>query len=776
MVVLSWTAVAALASLAAAPADPPPPICAYSLAWTRSLDRADPRRVREAWDACHVAAALQGLANRDAPRLYLRYLPEDDYWLEKLRKKPGGWLAGRSVEEAPTLDDLLDRFRDAYRGLVVYDERVPATSNVASTIAGCASLLPVRYDPQGLYAHLVDRGIPVVSRLLGPDGDPLFTGRGEIPGTGRASTGSAKCDAYLWALETPPGRDGWDPGFLAYYIDAYWLERPGLCSPEQHTLTNHDFFVARRAFFFDLGPWDDETPVDDRGQPAGTDARTLRAILRAAHERTAGARMIHAGGFVPWAWKYTNHGIAGGTHDPVPSEWRYAEILSCFNAYMDADAIGLAAMANASFFQHAPRPDRMEQGPRPTREDLIRDGHITAGGAVAPIPFVAFYVGDYDSAAWLYHMIPKTWDDPARGSVPLGWAFNPNLEERMRPALLYAWRTRSPADVFIAGDSGAGYLNPGYIDAPRPHSQLPSGLETWMRHCRGYYERWDIGLTGFIIDGYAAGLSEDALAAYATFSPAGIVAQKVPPIDLVGAMPILRMDLDLGGSPKDAARAILGRLRGSGPDFRIFRTILQRPSWHAEVVREVRAARPEVRFVDPYVLLALVREHVTRTRATAPFRDAPAVSFAPGGPDRGLEIARVPDGPFEIVEAAGRRAIRCDGIRAASYLYVRVADGFAFRPDAPLEITLIHRAEGPGRFTIEYDARDRGAPHAGTYKATPWVAVEPGEGWSAVAIPLPDPRLTNRQNGDADFRIVVSGTTLLIAEIEVRKRPEGEGR
>ncbi len=39
----------------------------------------------------------------------------------------------------------------------------------------------------------------------------------------------------------------------------------------------------------------------------------------------------------------------------MPSDWRYAEILSCFNAYMDADAIGYSAMANASFYQHYPQ-------------------------------------------------------------------------------------------------------------------------------------------------------------------------------------------------------------------------------------------------------------------------------------------------------------------------------------------------------------------------------------------------------------------------------------
>ena len=58
--------------------------------------------------------------------------------------------------------------------------------------------------------------------------------------------------------------------------------------------------------------------------------------------------MIHVGGFLPWDKKYTNVGPSGGKHDPVLGEWHYAEILSCYNAYMDADALGYSSMANAS--------------------------------------------------------------------------------------------------------------------------------------------------------------------------------------------------------------------------------------------------------------------------------------------------------------------------------------------------------------------------------------------------------------------------------------------
>jgi len=266
-----------------------------------------------AWDTTHVVAALQGIVNRYEPRLYIRAItPPDDYWWNKLRQ-PNGWLCNANVVEIDSLDKLIEQFRDEFEGIVLYDTKVAATSNIASTIAGVENLLPVRYAPTNgsLYEQFVAKGkLPIVKRLVSDDKNSLFTG--EI-------TGSPKCDAYLWAKEQYLDTGLCNPSKLAYYIDSYWLKNPFPSSVQNHTMTNHDYFISHRAFFFDLGPWDDEAPVDDLDQPLGTDNQTLQAILRSAYEQNKG-KMIHVGGFVPWAFKYTHHGSAGGKHDPVPGE------------------------------------------------------------------------------------------------------------------------------------------------------------------------------------------------------------------------------------------------------------------------------------------------------------------------------------------------------------------------------------------------------------------------------------------------------------------------
>ncbi len=417
-VLLCWLPMALLVEGPARCAENPAaePIVYWDLTPVLSLDLRDPAQRWRLFDETHLAAALQGLVNREKPRLFLRYIGSaDDFWWEQMTGA-GGWLEGRPVVKVTSLNELLERFRDSYRGAVVWDPRVPATSNLASTVAGCDDLLPLRYDPSenSLYRQLTQGGSHLQAKvsLVNPDGSPLFTGQGKIPGTERESSGSSKNDAYRWLIEHYVKTGKANPHVMGYYLDAYWHHCWSASGPENHTLSNHDFVIARRGILFDLNVWDDEPCVDDPTQRPGTDVATLKELLHAAYERFQGDGVIHVAGFVPWAYKYTSFSGAGGGHQEVPTEWRYAEILSCFNAYMDADALGLGAMANASFFQHYPLADHYPQNAKPTRDSLQAQGILDDRGQIKPRCYVAHYVGDYDAAAWLYRELPRIWRDP----------------------------------------------------------------------------------------------------------------------------------------------------------------------------------------------------------------------------------------------------------------------------------------------------------------------------------------------------------------------------
>ncbi len=76
-----------------------------------------------------LAAALQGIVNRRRPRIYL---------LRPSTEGPETWLRtlGVPYDRAPDLYALIVKYRAELRGLVVPDPAVPATRNLATTLAG----------------------------------------------------------------------------------------------------------------------------------------------------------------------------------------------------------------------------------------------------------------------------------------------------------------------------------------------------------------------------------------------------------------------------------------------------------------------------------------------------------------------------------------------------------------------------------------------------------------------------------------------------------------
>jgi hypothetical protein len=194
--------------------------------------------------------------------------------------------------------------------------------------------------------------------------------------------------------------------------------------------------------------------------------------------------------------------------------------------------------------------------------------------------------------------------------VPLGWAFDPNLAERAPQALAYAYRHASSNDFFIAGDSGAGYLNPRALTV-RPDSGLPPGLDVWTRHCRSYYSRWGMSLTGFMLDGAGGASTDQEFLAYRSFSPdgAGTHFESGPHVHLgLPTCPERDLPDDL-----DQAAAIIEEAANhckDRPGFLWARSILRTPDWYAELSRriELRHLPTPAIVVDPYTFFGLIRE------------------------------------------------------------------------------------------------------------------------------------------------------------------------
>lgn len=618
------------------------------LDYTRALTPA------EAFQHAHLAAAVQGIVNRDEPHVFVQFVNGygrnvDAHWLSRLRQ-PDRWLSRKTVVPAADLVSLVTTFRSHFNGVVIWDPQVEATSNLASTVAGADNLLPLVRDltPGSLYMQLVNgpAALPVVIDLEG-----RFTGSGMIADTSRPSTGSRKCDAYIWAIEKylKPGRV--NPAYMGYYIDAYWIRNPAPGGDWQnHTLTNHDYFIARKAFFWDLHVWGDEAPIDDPAQPLGTDVNTLKEILAEANVRLGGEKMIHVGGFTPWAFKYTDFPGAGGSYGGVHTEWETVRLLSAYNAYVDADALHLSALANASLYSHMPLPARYTQPLPPMPGELKDRGLLDAEGNVVPKSYLLHYVGDYDSAAWLNTGMPQHWD-VGRGATVIPWAVNPNLSDRAPHVFEYQYRTRTGLDHFMAGDSGAGYVNPTQLFPPRSPSGLASGEALWQRHCRPCYGRFGLSFTGFLINGLAGPVSAAAEAMYRPFSVNGIVNPDVGNhgglLHLEDTMPAFVMTSDLSGNLTNDRNLIGSRVQAGTRQFLVFRSILQGAGYYVALNSAVQTARPEAAYVfcDPMMFSFLGRKAAggeNRNLSSTLFDTFPAQSQA--GQEHQVELAVRNDG------------------------------------------------------------------------------------------------------------------------------------
>ena len=376
-------------------------------------------------------------------------------------------------------------------------------------------------------------------------------------------------------------------------------------------MTNQDFIISKKGFIFDLSPWEDETPVDDINQKLGVDFETLKQILLSAYKAN-NKKIIAICGFVPWDKKYSSFGRSGGNHPVVASEWKYAETISCYNAYIDADAINFSGMANASVFCHFPL-DKIYKQPKPTLNTLKEKGFIDKDGKVKETTFICFYAGDYDSAAWTYQRLAFIWDDKNRGKTPMAWAVNPNLALRFPYGLHYYRKTATLQDFFIAGDSGAGYINPGYLEAPRKISGLPSGVEVWREHCKYWYERFDITLTGFLLEGNAPTMSDELWDAYTDFSPDGIGGMNMQKDGLYKEMPFVSVDFDVIQFDKtktsDYAYKIKRSIGKKAPEFFMYRHILWSPSEQLDFINKLNQICPDsFEIVDPYTFMLLVKE------------------------------------------------------------------------------------------------------------------------------------------------------------------------
>ncbi|CAF1038129.1 unnamed protein product [Adineta steineri] len=554
------------------------------------------------YEYAHLLGALSGLANRDMPRLFTIYTDSDLRWLSYMNSI--NWPDDANYTIVTSIVDLVQSLSDHIKGVVLYDPKVPATSNLASTASGVYDLIPICYKPtpNSLYAQLVEQG-PQLSIKLNFVG--MFVGN---------ITGSAKTDAYIWAAEHFLDSKLADSAYLGYYIDKWWSQSSKASEVIFENLAvNHDWIIKNRGFVFDLSPWDDEAPNDDPNQPLGNDYKTLIKILQKAYQQHNGTKFSTVSGFVPWLFKYVDE-----KHEGVPSEWRMAHVMSAFNIVIDADACCVDTFANAAFFSHyalIQTKHRFIQNSLPSREQLIQQGLMNEQNIVSNRTYILYYGGDYDSAAWVANKFKNLWDDPKRGSVPVAWAINPNLYDRFPLLHSYLYETRTKNDFFVSGDSGSGYLNPTQLFEPRMFSGLPRADDLWIERNRYYYNKFNIKHTGFVINGDAGPLTNNSDLMYTKFSPLGFTRQQgYTKLGETALIPGTRVpsftETDLADN--NEVQQVLSYYKPGSVRFVVFRGVLRSATNYANISDNVQKIQPNITFVDPYTFALLARIYLSR--------------------------------------------------------------------------------------------------------------------------------------------------------------------
>ncbi len=563
-------------------------------------------------DTARLVVCLQGLLNSLAPEkntyYYLLQDSSDSYWLDYI-SRDGKMLHGAAVTEVRNFAQFWQLVKPEVEkyGIVLWDQHVPSTANVASTICSVERFIPVKYDASrsSLYSFLISEGIEVRENLVG-----RFEGaaRGKkIAGTALDSTGSTKCDAYIWALDIY--MDSCSDRMIAYVLDGASTipsntiyKTYGAPGPDMNQIFNHDYLIMNRCFFFDLSVVGDERPCDDKNQPLGTDLATAKKILKRIYERSGG-EIVQCLGFPMWWMKYTVFHNLGKTGE-VALEWKFAEFITTYNCAMEADAAHPCYMTNGSVYTQYKLSKTVY-----TNNHAKQDPGKTFDSETK---YFTVYIGDYDSSAWLKAHIPEVWDDPARGTIPLMWGFDPNLSNRIPMVFDYIYETMTDKDYIVTGDSGAGYANPSALVLSSIREGRASGADAWIRYNKAYNRLFDIDICGFLLNS-AMQINKTVRQMYNEMFPAGSFSHDEP-LTIYGNTPYVPLAMDIYTLPlgNTSYEDMYKTFCNTGCNFCAYRSIL----WTAgdlttkiqEYVNYLNAKNDgyKYEYVDPYTLFDLV--------------------------------------------------------------------------------------------------------------------------------------------------------------------------
>jgi len=442
------------------------------------------------------AAALQGLVNRKGATLYLDYgfyddpsarrtneeFIDDENWFGKYRAFLGNQdehnieyyrkRHGFDIEELSSLSEALNKFRNDYDGLVIWDESLLDTVNAAVMLAGLENLIPVTMN---LIEELALQDLPIRHDLRN-----RWTDRLQI---------------YTWAMDNL--FEQCKPGVVAC-IEPGW-QRPEFL----------DYLVEERIFVYSLssrheGLGNKLLMLLTFGPPALREsifALRLDAPIRkfALHWMGKRSQEVKISNRIQRKVRSETYPTIFGWHTKRDDELSFMSQLSAnglrlvpahlagnFSFHSRVEPLNEKAI-KASFKGKSLKAESSEEGSLRASKTTIRPSPSLDKKAI----YLTFTLSDGDQLMMMHTGELGNWYSSARGKVAFNWEVQPLLSE-IAPALLERYLGQaSEEDCIIAGPSGAGYVIPPLVP------DLPAYIKETARICN------DIGIrvvTSYIAD------------------------------------------------------------------------------------------------------------------------------------------------------------------------------------------------------------------------------------------------------------------------------------
>lgn len=390
----------------------------------------------------YVLASIEGVVNKDGPRVYVVDSTASAEWLPILNATP---YHGTLVP-LTSFADVVARYVDAgyFHGVVTFNGADPTEANIASPLSGIhrALLVPARVLP-ALTASLPG----YFSTSAGAVPRPADKTATMVPVIDSA-TNPAPGPAAAPALPLP----------VLVNVTAALEGRTSRVARYQYAL-DHYYPLANHSAFALFG---------------GGAPKNLRSFIIANNLFTLWQPLyVHTD--VPNDW-----GAPSLDPDP-PAERAFFEAFLAATppnipiyGYMWPDGanegvvIRLISAANkflipSDWIENLPFLDQMRL---PTNATLAPPPPETPARALASKTYVTAVWSDGDNIQYVYGFMKQVlWDadDVAHGAVPTGWTVNPSLVDLAPMVLKYYYDSATPHDCFVAGLSGKGYCKMDYF-------------------------------------------------------------------------------------------------------------------------------------------------------------------------------------------------------------------------------------------------------------------------------------------------------------------------